>query len=214
VAGVLAHLSHGLCVTWACENRERPCSIKSREFSWLYRRELRVSNAEKESERPRRTREHIIASQSYNYIEKFFIDKGHTVDRPGEDYGYDMTVSTFDDQGYLENGEIRIQLKASDSLRYVKKKTFIAFPITRKHYELWTNELMPVFLILYDAQVKKGYWLHVWKYFDSDPSLKPTTGVQTITLRIPVVNEFTETTVDYARKSKSEVLARRVLGRI
>ena len=173
-----------------------------------------MSKAKEEAERPRRTREHIIASQSYNYIEKFFIDKGHTVDRPGEDYGYDMIVSTFDDQGYLENGEIRIQLKASDSFRYIKNKTCIAFPITRKHYELWTNELMPVFLILYDAHEKKAYWLHVWKYFDSAPSRKPKARVRTVTLRIPVVNEFTETTVDYARKSKSEVLARRVLGRI
>jgi hypothetical protein len=28
---------------------------------------------------PRRTREHVIAAQSHNYVEKFFIDKGHTV---------------------------------------------------------------------------------------------------------------------------------------
>ena len=56
------------------------------------------------SERPRRTREHINASKSHNYIEKFFVDKGHTVDRPGADYGYDVLVNTYDAEGYAESG--------------------------------------------------------------------------------------------------------------
>lgn len=128
------------------------------------------------TERPRRTREHVIASKSYNYIEKFFIDKGHTVDRPGEDYGYDVIVNTFDAGGYAESGEIRIQLKASDNHNYIKKKTFISFEITRKHYELWTSELMPVFLVLYDAQDNKAYWLYVQEYFVADSSHGPKSG--------------------------------------
>jgi hypothetical protein len=157
-------------------------------------------------ERPRRTRDHVIASQSHNYIEKFFIDKGHTVDRPGEDYGYDMIVNTFDDQGYAESGDIRIQLKASDNHHYIKNKAFISFKITRKHFELWTGELMPVFLVLYDAQEKKASWLYVQEYFASDPSRKPKADAQTRTLRVPVANLFTEATVDYARKVKSDIL--------
>lgn len=164
-------------------------------------------------ERPQRTREHVIASQSHNYIEKFFIDKGHTVDRPGEDYGYDLIVNTFDSQGYAESGEIRIQLKASDNHVYVKKGKFISFEITRKHYELWANELMPVFLILYDARNKKAYWLYVQEHFAFDPSLKPKAGARSLTLRVPIVNEFTEATVDYTRESKSKVLAQ-ITGRI
>ena len=46
------------------------------------RRGVGVAKAKAAPERPQRTQEHIIASQSHNYIEKFFIDKGHTVDRP------------------------------------------------------------------------------------------------------------------------------------
>jgi len=177
------------------------------------RRGVGVAKAKAAPERPQRTREHIIASQSHNYIEKFFIDKGHTVDRPGEDYGYDVIVNTFDDQGYAESGEIRIQLKASDNHNYIKNKTFISFGITRKHYELWMNELMPVFLVLYDAQEKKAYWLYVQEHFASDPSQKPKAGAQTLTLRVPVVNEFTEATVDYIRESKLKVLAQ-ITGKI
>jgi len=66
-----------------------------------------------------RTREHIIASQSRNFVEKFFIDKGHTVDFVA-DYGTDGVVNTFDENGFAEGGDIRLQLKASDNLRYSK----------------------------------------------------------------------------------------------
>jgi Domain of unknown function (DUF4365) len=166
-----------------------------------------VASANALPQRPQRTREHIIASQSHNYIEKFFIDKGHTVDRPGEDYGYDLIVNTFDGQGYAESGDIRIQLKASDNHNYSKNMAFISFRITRKHYELWMNELMPVFLVLYDAREKKAYWLYVQEHFRSDPSLKPKGRVQTLTLRVPVANEFIEATVDSMRQCKSKVLA-------
>ena len=68
----------------------------------------------------RRTREHIIVSQSYNYVEKFFIDQGHTVDRPTTDYGIDLLVNTFDEDGYAEAGDILIQLKANDRFRFSK----------------------------------------------------------------------------------------------
>jgi hypothetical protein len=53
-------------------------------------------------------------------------------DRPGEDYGTDLLVNTFDEQGYAENGDIRIQLKASDGLKYSKDKTFISLQIEGK----------------------------------------------------------------------------------
>jgi hypothetical protein len=76
-----------------------------------------VGREKERPQRPRRTRKHVIASQSYNYIEKFFIDKGHTVDRPGEDYGYDLIIRTFDERGYAESGDIRIQVKGCDRLR-------------------------------------------------------------------------------------------------
>ena len=62
--------------------------------------------AKDHSPKPRRTREHIIASQSHNYVEKFFIDKGHIVNRPAEDYGIDLVVNTFDGNGYIEPGSI------------------------------------------------------------------------------------------------------------
>jgi hypothetical protein len=164
-------------------------------------------------DRPRRTRAHVIASQSRNYIEKFFIDKGHTADRPSEDYGYDLIVSTFDEQGYAESGEIRVQLKASDAPKFSKDKSFISVQVTRKHVELWANELMPVFLILYDASERKAYWFDVGEYVDAQPSHTLYVRPQTLTLNIPVANTFTEATVDFMRACKLKVLGVRRASR-
>ncbi len=157
--------------------------------------------------RPRRTREHVIASQSHNYIEKFFIDQGHTVDRPGQDYGFDLLVNTFDDQGYAESGEILIQLKASDGLAYSADRKYISYLVSLEHCTLWMASPMPVFLILYDAPRAKAYWLYVQEYFAAAPQRRPKAGAKIRTVRVPTANEFTPDTVDYMRARKAAVLA-------
>ena len=106
--------------------------------------------------RPRRTREHVIASQSFNYIEKFIIDQGHTAERQSHDYGYDLIINTYDSEGYPEDGEIRVQLKASDRLHEMKHGDVISLRFDARHYELWINEYEPVFLVLYDAQARRA----------------------------------------------------------
>jgi hypothetical protein len=172
-----------------------------------------VAKKKAKAPRPRRTRGHVIASQSLNYVEKFFIDQGHTADRPAQDYGYDLLVNTFDRDGYAENGEILIQLKASDGFSYSADKTFISYAVSIKHYELWAWAPLPVFLVLYDARLTKAYWLYVQEYFESDPSRRPKANAKTLTVRVPVVNKFTAATVEYMRARKAAVLAQ-IEGRV
>lgn len=152
---------------------------------------------------PQRTREHVIASQCHYYVEKFFIDKGHTVDHPKEDYGIDVLVNTFDTDGYAEGGNILLQLKASDNLRYSKDGLYVSFPVETKHYEFWMKQTMPVFLIVYDAQKVKAYWLYVQAYFKSRK--KPKKNVATITVHVPVAHQFMEATVDYMQDRKAAI---------
>jgi hypothetical protein len=168
-----------------------------------------MARAKGEADRPRRTRAHVIASLSQNYVERFVLEKGHTVERSSADYGFDLAVNTFDDQGCAENGQIRIQLKASDRPDYTKEGTAISLEITRKHYELWMGEIMPVFLILYDAQEKMAYWIHVQQYFLSDRSRRPSSDLKTFSLQIPTANQITEATIDYMRECKATVLTQR-----
>jgi hypothetical protein len=155
--------------------------------------------------RPRRTREHVIAAQSHNYVEKFFIDRGHVVSRPGEDYGTDVLVTLYDESGYLEPGSVFLQLKASDSLNYSINGSYISFRIEIKHYNSWMAEPAPVFLVLYDATKVKAYWLYVQEHFESRAGARPKKSAKTVTVRVPTKNVFTARTVDYIRDRNGAV---------
>jgi hypothetical protein len=162
--------------------------------------------------RPKRPREHVLASQSQNYVEKFFIDKGHTATSLLQDYGTDLLVETFDKNGYPENGFVRLQLKARRSLRYSKDGRFISFDIEAKHYRLWTGETYPVFLVLYDAQNGAAYYLYIQEYFAGNIK-KPKKNAKQITVRVPIENKFTAKTVDYMQERKASV-QRQIKGKI
>jgi hypothetical protein len=99
--------------------------------------------------RKRRTRQHVIAAQSVNYVERFIIDEGHTVQRSQDDYGYDLVMTTFDAAGYDEPGWVRLQLKASEKLR--RAGTDYIFDLDIRDYHLWLLEPMPVILVLFEA---------------------------------------------------------------
>src|SRR5436190_20320740 len=92
--------------------------------------------------RKRRTREHVIADQSVNYVERFIIDEGHTAQRVEKDYGYDLLLFTFDEEGYAEPDFLSIQLKAAESLRAVGGD--YVFAVNIRDYNLWMLEKMPV----------------------------------------------------------------------
>ncbi len=66
--------------------------------------------------RKQRTRQHVIADLSVHHLEGFILKAGHTVQRLGSDYGYDLLMSTFDEQGYVEPGMVYFQLKAMETL--------------------------------------------------------------------------------------------------
>ncbi|MFN6181435.1 MAG: DUF4365 domain-containing protein [Dolichospermum sp.] len=51
----------------------------------------------------------------------------------------------------MENGQIYLQLKATDSLRTLADQETITFSIARSDLELWLFEPMPCILIVYHA---------------------------------------------------------------
>src|SRR5881227_1293435 len=99
--------------------------------------------------RKRRTRQHVIADQSAHYVEGFVLQAGHSLYRLTPDYGYDLILFTYDDQGYIEPGSVYFQLKAAESLQAVGSD--YVFDIDVRDYNLWISEEMPVILILFDA---------------------------------------------------------------
>lgn len=138
--------------------------------------------------RKRRTRQHVIADQSVNYVERFILDEGHTTQRLTADYGYDLLLFTYDAQGYPEPGVAFLQLKASETLKQ-SGSTYV-FDLDIRDYNLWMVGDAPVFLVLFDAVRRKACWIHVQRYFRDDASRRPKKGAKTIRIRVPTRQAF------------------------
>lgn len=131
--------------------------------------------------RKRRTREHVIADQSVNHVERFIIEEGHTAQRLATDYGYDLVMQTFDEQGYVEQDLVFFQIKASES--FSRSGDNYAYDLDIRDYNLWRKERLPVILVLFDATNRRAYWVHVQSYF---ADLRRQLGQRAKTVRILV----------------------------
>jgi hypothetical protein len=154
--------------------------------------------------RKRRTREHTIAAQSQNYVERFIVRSGFTCQVVSQDYGYDLLMFTYDSDGYVETGVVFIQLKAK--AKAVVTPRGIAMRMDIRDYQYWVDEPLPVFLIVYDVSGDRGYWLYVQEYFQTDPARRPRPGAKTVRVYVPQQNEVGFSFVQYARSRKANVL--------
>jgi hypothetical protein len=133
--------------------------------------------------RKQRTRQHVIADQSVNYVERFIIDEGHTTQRLEKDYGYDLLLFTYDEQGYVEPDLAFLQFKAAETLE--QSGADYVFDVDIRDYNHWVRERLPVFLILFDATRRRAYWLHVQGYFQEDAARRPKKGANTVRVHVP-----------------------------
>ena len=146
----------------------------------------------------------MIAAKSGNHVERCILDKGHSAERVASDYGYDLVMFTYDEQGYVEEGSVYLQLKASDRLD-ASGDDFV-FDLDVRDYRLWTAEPMPVILILYDASTRRAYWLYVQRYFADDPSRSPGRRAKTVRVRVPKRQVVTPAAIRQMRAFKQTVL--------
>jgi hypothetical protein len=146
--------------------------------------------------RKQRTREHVIADQSVNHVERFILEEGHTAQRLGSDYGYDLVMFTYDGQGYVEPDSVYFQFKAAETLQTVGDN--YVFDLDIRDYNLWTLERVPVILILYDASRKRACWLAVQRYFREGADRRPKKGAKTVRVRV----------------SRNQVVNRRAIARM
>lgn len=158
-----------------------------------------------EEPRKRRTREHVIADLSVNYVERLILECGHACERRRVDYGYDLSLYTFSPLGDVEQGELSIQLKATDHIeRYeLQQENCYSFPILIEDYRLWASAVSPVFLVLYDAVRRRAYWVYVQSYFGSHPVVG--TPGQSVRVRIPQRQALTKRTIEYMRDRKLNI---------
>jgi len=153
------------------------------------------------NERKRRTREHAIADQSINHVERQIIDEGHVALRTVSDYRIDLLLSTFDEEGYVEPGYVSIQVKASEHLAQSKGEYYHDLDI--RDYNLWKDEEFPICLVLYDASTCKAYYLELTQLFRGLNWRGPRKGAKTVRVLVPASNVFDCEAVSQLRRMKS-----------
>ena len=151
----------------------------------------------------RRTREHVIADLSLHHVEGLALKCGYSVQRLVPDYGYDLWLATYNEVGEAEDSYVLLQLKASDSLRQYKlaQEELFSFPVSAKDYRRWTEELLPVFFILYDAQQGEAYWLDVQEHAAAQ---QQGTGGKSVQLHVPRRNILGVQTIRLMRQRKQQ----------
>jgi hypothetical protein len=131
----------------------------------------------------RRTRQHVIADLSVHHVEGFIYRGGHTAERVLHDYGYDLLVFTYDNEGYCEPGLLLVQVKATENLQL--SASDIAFRVDVRDYNRWKSERVPVILVLYEAAKDRAYWLHVQDYNQKQRVRESRVGAKSLQLRVP-----------------------------
>jgi hypothetical protein len=163
--------------------------------------------------RKRRTREHVLADLSANHVERHALLCSFSAERTFHDYGIDLTVTTFDRQGMMENGEILVQLRATDRPVLVDGGRAVRCRLERSHLAHWLAEMMPFILVLYDGRKEVGYWLYLQAYFEAQRDFDLARAPQWVTVRIPRGNLLTRAAMRRFARYKKAVLAQ-VGGRI
>jgi hypothetical protein len=157
--------------------------------------------------RKRRTREHVIADLSANHVERHALLAGFTAERRVYDYGIDLTITTYDQEGDVENAQIHVQLKATDRLKLVARGQMIACRVERADLRAWLNEPTPVILVVYDAAADVAYWLYVQEHFQQQPRFNPNRGSASVTLRIPKTNVVNTAAMRHFARCRDHLLA-------
>jgi Domain of unknown function (DUF4365) len=143
--------------------------------------------------RKRRTREHVIADLSVNYVERQSLLCGFAVEHMVEDYGIDMELLTFTPTGEIEAGKILVQVKAPDDLKRRRGQACIPFQIERRDLVSWLSEPMPVIFVVYDAIKDAAFWIYVQSLFAKRKDFNLFTAGKSITVEIPVANTLNVT---------------------
>ena len=109
----------------------------------------------------RRTRAHVIADISANYVEHFALAAGFSVERIQKDYGYDLSIATYTTAGFIENGSVLLQLKATDAGAIAAKDLHWSLRVRTADLRLWLREPYPVILVYYHGRLRGARWLYV-----------------------------------------------------
>jgi hypothetical protein len=148
----------------------------------------------------------VLADLSANHVERFALRCGYAIDRVYHDYGLDLALFTFDQQGYLESGVVWLQLKATDHLKRARDGNSVLIRLERRDVLSWMTEVYPVILVLYDGVEDRAYWLSIQDYFADTQVFAKMRG-KTVTVPLPIANVMSEAACRQFAQSKAAILA-------
>ncbi len=111
----------------------------------------------------------------------------------------------FGADGALENGEVRFQLKATESLPLINKGTVISFPTAPGDLDYWAQEIYSFILVVFDAQSETAYWLHIQEYVSQHPELVDP-HKESVHVHIPVSSKLTAKSIETFRSMSLHVV--------
>lgn len=166
-----------------------------------------IKTRKRQTGKKKRTREHIICDLSANYVELRALECGYSTEIIFHDYGIDMNIYTYNKDGEIENGFVSIQIKATDNPDYTKDKYYINFPVKKSDLKHWLKEIYPLILIVYDARLKKAYWVYLQNYFEKLPNFNLDQIGKTTTVKIKIKNSINKEAIQRFAYFKDRVLA-------
>ena len=115
-------------------------------------------------------------------------------------------MTTFDTRGYVEPGSVCFQVKATERLPIHGMN--LPYDLDIRDYNLWIREKMPVILVLFDAAMRRAYWIGVQQYFRSNTARRPTTGAKTIRIGLDRSQVVNDTAIAAMRELKQKAIQR------
>lgn len=153
-------------------------------------------------QRKQRTRGHVIADLSENFVTGQILRCGYTVERIRADYGIDLLMHTYDEDGYVENGQVNFQLKATDSPSWIEDAQQLSVRVSRKDLDHWLIEPYPVILVVYLPKSEEAFWRHIQA---SDLMEEHQRHQTKITIHIPKTQRLDHEAIQLWRRLKAKI---------
>ncbi len=137
------------------------------------------------AKRKARSRSHVIADMSLHFLSYIIVSCTFTVEPTAKDYGYDLSIFTFDSDGHYESGNIFVQLKATDDLRVDPHTREIKFRISKRDVMTWEGEPFPAYLVVFDARRGAAYSIYLQRHFAEVGISSATITGASVIVRLP-----------------------------
>jgi tetratricopeptide (TPR) repeat protein len=121
-----------------------------------------------EGKMPAKNRQHEINEDSEYQFEGVIKSLRWNAHPPKRDYGLDYWIEVFS-QGDPTGDHFHIQLKGTDVLNsyLLKREKVYSYPVPIERLRTWSNNSLPVYFILWDINISKGYWVYIQGFIES-----------------------------------------------